>query len=104
MRRDISMRKSTLLLAFYIMSVIFILAAMMHSHYISGARESSALEQRREIVASLGMTDLCLFTETPYTRNPALADISTPFQDHPLSLEHYPSGSMIAPPEGLLKQ
>jgi hypothetical protein len=27
-----------------------------------------------------------------------MADRHAPFQDHPLSLEHFPSGSLIAPP------
>jgi hypothetical protein len=48
--------------------------------------------------AALGLTDLALFTEARYTRNPALADLHSPFQDHPVALDHFPSGSLIAPP------
>ncbi|MCF8482021.1 MAG: hypothetical protein K9H25_16470 [Rhodospirillum sp.] len=50
------------------------------------------------MVADLGLTDLALFTEARYTRNPSLADLHTPFQDHPLALDHFPSGSLIGPP------
>jgi hypothetical protein len=30
-----------------------------------------------------------------------MADRNTPFQDHPLSLEHFPSGSILALPPHL---
>ncbi len=60
--------------------------------------------QRAEIVKVLTLTDLCLVTEARYTRHPAMADLHTPFQDHPLSLEHFPSGSFIAVPPHLRGQ
>lgn len=47
---------------------------------------------------NLHVTDLCLTTEARYTRHPALADRHAPFQEHPLALEHFPSGSLILPP------
>jgi hypothetical protein len=52
----------------------------------------------RDLVARLQLTDLCLFTEARYTRHPAMADRHAPFQDHPLALEHFPSGSLTTPP------
>lgn len=45
----------------------------------------------------LQVTDLCLATEARYTRHPAMADRHAPFQEHPLALEHFPSGSLILP-------
>ena len=50
------------------------------------------------MVAELGLTDLCLFTETPHTRHPAVVDRHAPFRDHPGALEHFPSGSLLQPP------
>ena len=50
-----------------------------------------------QAVRRFGLTDLCLFTEARYTRNPALADSHAAFQDHPLALEHFPSGSFVPP-------
>ena len=35
------------------------------------------------------------------TRHPVMADVNTPFQDYPLSIEHYPSGSLMPPPAHL---
>jgi hypothetical protein len=46
---------------------------------------------------NLHVTDLCLTTEARYTRHPAMADRHAPFQEHPLALEHFPSGSLIMP-------
>jgi hypothetical protein len=56
------------------------------------------LKERMAMVERYGLTDLCLFTDARYARNPAVADRATPFQDHPAALEHFPSGSMVSPP------
>ncbi len=55
----------------------------------------------REVVAALGLTDLALFNDARYGRNPSLADLHSAFQDGPVSLEHFPSGSLISPPRDL---
>ena len=47
--------------------------------------------------ARLGLVDLALFTEARYTRHPVQADLHSAFQDHPLALEHFPSGSLLPP-------
>ncbi len=51
-----------------------------------------------EMVRRYELTDLCLFTEASYTRNPSQTDLQTPFQENPVSLEHFPSGSLMPPP------
>ena len=69
-----------------------------HSHFAQQKNMASFLEKRK-LVKELQLTDLCLFTDARYTRHPSMADSNTPFQDHPLSLEHFPSGSlMMLPP------
>jgi hypothetical protein len=55
----------------------------------------------RQMVAGLSLTDLCLFGEAGYTRNPTLADGFAPFQDHPAALSHFPSESWLATPDHL---
>lgn len=57
--------------------------------------------QARQLVAALGLTDLALFTEARYTRHLSQADRHTAFQDHPLALDHFPSGSLVPPPQRL---
>ncbi|MBU0621177.1 MAG: hypothetical protein KJ795_04970 [Gammaproteobacteria bacterium] len=64
----------------------------------TGAR---VLEANEQLVAQLGLTDLCLFTEARYTRHPSQADLQSAFQDHPLAFEHFPSGSLLPPPRNL---
>jgi len=84
---------------------VVIEAALLALLFLQGAaaRRSAepALERRAALVRALGLTDLCLVTEARYTRHPSLADRHVPFQDSPLSFEHFPSGSFIAPPEHL---
>jgi hypothetical protein len=55
------------------------------------------------VVQRYGLTDLCLFTDARYTRHPAMADLNTPFQDYPMSFEHFPSGSFLTPPQHLTR-
>lgn len=49
------------------------------------------------LVARLGLTDPCLFTDARYTRHLTMADDFSPFQDHPRALEHFPSGTLVSP-------
>ena len=62
------------------------------------------LAKRKHLVRELQLTDLCLFTEARYTRHLSQADLHSPFQDYPMALEHFPSGSLVLPPDHLLKR
>ena len=91
------MRKSTLFLLVVAFQVMLLLAAGVHG--ISRQRAGrQRIGDESSIVRQLGLTDLCLFTEARYTRHPSQADLNTAFQDHPLSFEHFPSGSLVNPP------
>ena len=74
------------------------LMAQLHAGIKRDAMASD-VELRAALVKELGLSDLCLFTEARYTRHPSATDLNTAFQDHPLSLEHFPSGSLMGPPE-----
>jgi hypothetical protein len=63
-----------------------------------GRDPGEALRPGVELVAGLGLTDLALFTEARYTRHLTQADLHSAFQDHPLALDHFPSGSLVPPP------
>lgn len=85
---------------FIYIAVCFFLFFLMFLHAsIVRSREKSALNAKREMVRKFELTDLCLFTEANYTRHLTQADLHTPFQDAPSSLEHFPSGGIVAPPE-----
>lgn len=91
------MRKSTLCLSLIgVQSALFI--AMLFHAKSQAAHASRQRESSAALVRSLGLTDLCLFTEARYTRNPAMADRHAAFQDHPMGLDHFPSGSLVTPP------
>jgi hypothetical protein len=96
------MRKSGLFLI-YLAGNILLLAAMFGHAAFRTTHAGPLLESNAALVASLGLSDLCLFTEASYTRHLTQTDIHTPFQDGPLSLEHFPSGTILVPP-AMLKQ
>jgi hypothetical protein len=94
------MRKSTVLLIALGSGVGLLLLS-----FADAARQNreaqAALAKRRALVTALELTDLSLFTEARYTRHLTQADWSGAFQDHPAGLEHFPSGSLYAPPHAL---
>jgi len=90
-------RKSTVFLGSIALGILIFTLLCIHALY-ADHKYSRAVKERARIIERYGLTDLCLFTDARYTRNPAMADIATPFQDHPISLEHFPSGSIISPP------
>ena len=91
------MRKSTLFLIYVLINVIFVF--LMFAHASIGRKAAvELLAEKKQMVESLELADLCLFTEASYTRHLSQADLHTAFQDSPLSLEHFPSGSLVGPP------
>ena len=91
------MRKSIVFTLVTTLNVILVVVIAVHTRY-SQSMAIAGLQERGELVRSLRLTDLCLFTEARYTRHPAMADRFAPFQDHPGALEHFPSGSLVTPP------
>ena len=91
-------RNADLFAGFLALGVLLI-GLMLADAAVSRRLDEGVVRQRRAIVGTLTLTDLCLSTETRSTRHPSLADLHTPFQDHPLALDRFPSGSlMVLPP------
>jgi hypothetical protein len=86
------MRRSLRFLLFIFAGSAIFITMPFHARFIQ-QREDVRLRQMQ----NLHVTDLCLVTEARYTRHPAMADRHAPFQEHPLALEHFPSGSLILP-------
>jgi hypothetical protein len=80
-----------------ILSEAVLLGLLLTQASFSEAPQSDTLEHKASLVKNLRLTDLCLFTEARYTRHLSQSDLNTAFQDHPLSLEHFPSGSFTQP-------
>jgi hypothetical protein len=85
--------------------LVALLAALGLFAGLDAARRHAGAEARlaasRALARWVGFTDPAVFTDARYTRHPSLADRHSAFQDYPLSLEHFPSGSLVLPPAHL---
>ena len=91
------MRKSTVFIAVTLVNLAICALLSLHAR-LSREKAAPTLMANAELAGKLQLTDLCLFTEARYTRHPSMADSFAPFQDHPLALDHFPSGSLLSPP------
>ncbi len=92
-------RGSTLAAAAF--AALLVVGAVMIAATGTDRRAAADGAAARDLVAALALSDVALFTEARYTRNPSLADLHSAFQDGPGSLEHFPSGSLVAAPRDL---
>jgi len=95
------LRHSTSFFLLCTLSGLTLLLLAGHAATSSGAAATAA--ERQQLVRSLKLTDLCIFTEARYTRHPAMADTHAPFQEHPGALEHFPSGALLLPAAGKIR-
>jgi hypothetical protein len=91
-----TLRPSTATLAALLLLVAAFAGCFVDADLTRRQREPD-ITAMRAMAAKLDLTDLALFTEARYTRHPSQADLHSAFQDHPLALEHFPSGSLIVP-------
>jgi len=96
------MRKSSLFFFYLLINLVLIILMFAHASHQQTVRVAS-LKEMACIVERFELTDLCIFTEASYTRNLSQADLHAPFQDGPMSLEHFPSGSLATPPQVIRK-
>jgi hypothetical protein len=86
-------------------TIAFALFCLLLAAWVGSLVDAERLRRERApatvamgaLAARLGLTDLALFTEARYTRHPSQADLHSAFQDHPVALEHFPSGSLLLP-------
>jgi hypothetical protein len=94
------MRKSDVFLLSISLSLLVLCLLFGHAVYQKQV-DRLAFEAKYRLAKTLELTDLCLFTEASYTRHLSQADLHTAFQDYPMSLDHFPSGSMVEPPASI---
>ena len=82
--------------------MLLLAAILIQAHFVARA-DLPLLLQKGAVAKNLGLTDLCLTTEARYTRHLSQSDWHAAFQSHPLALDHFPSGSVLAPPRTLKK-
>jgi len=97
---SIFMRPSGALFLFLGTGCLLFSLTLVDAHVRRNAADDVLL-QRAQLVEDHALTDLSLFTEARYTRHISQADLHSAFQDHPVSLEHFPSGSLLLPPQRL---
>ena len=90
-------RKSNFFVAFVGINLIVFFLLFVHAKRENESARP-ALRQKAILVEKLQLTDLCLFTDARYARNPSMSDRHSPFQDSPMSMEHFPSGTILFPP------
>ena len=78
--------------------IVAIAACLWDARRQAAEHVAQTLPERRALVRKLNLTDLAIWTEARYTRHPSQADLFTPFQEFPGALEHFPAGSLLAPP------
>jgi hypothetical protein len=96
------MRKSSLFFLYLSIQIIVLGGLFTHAAYKSEG-DAGCLQEKVNLVQKVGLTDLCLFTEASYTRHLSLADFHAAFQDSPMALEHFPSGSLVTHPTAAKK-
>lgn len=94
------MRKADLFLLWLVIGLGCFGLLFADAHFRRG-KSLPLIDLRSAMVERLQLTDLCLFTEARYTRHLSQADLHTPFQDSPMSVEHFPAGSLAGPPKRL---
>jgi len=95
-----SVRKSSLALS--LLGVGLLLLGLMFIHAtLQRQADGPLIDRMAGVVRNLDLTDLSLFTEARYTRHLSQTDLYSAFQDHPVALEHFPTGSIAGPPAGL---
>lgn len=93
------MRKSGIFIIFTAAGIFISLLLLIGHPHMTGAYYQKNQKEEALLVKKLDLTDLCLFTEAPYTRHLSQADNFSAFKDSPLIFEHYPSGSLTLPPQ-----
>ncbi len=85
---------AALVLGFGLASLVM---EVVHARLV-GPKHELARSRMADLAMKMELTDLALFTEARYVRHLSQADLFTPFQDAPASFEHFPSGTLVAPP------
>lgn len=86
-----------LLLLCLLLSTMVVLTLIDAS--IPSEEDRLRLVNTNALVKRLSLTDPALFSEARYVRHLSQSDRHAPFQDHPMAFEHFPSGSLVLPPD-----
>jgi hypothetical protein len=92
------LRRSHAFFLFLAVCLIVIIALFVRSERaVSGFAPTA--RDLAEITSALKLADISFSNDARYTRNPSQTDLFSAFQDYPGSFEHFPSGSVVSPPD-----
>ena len=83
---------------FFLLQALILAGLALAGRAAVASRERTELPAGQALVRALGLTDLALWSEARYTRHPSQADLFTAFQGFPGAPDHFPAGSIVAPP------
>ncbi|MBI5640699.1 MAG: hypothetical protein HZA17_09760 [Nitrospirae bacterium] len=83
----------------YVFFCLLVIGAIVFWSEREGSRFIAKSPDLQEITAVLRLTDISFSHDARYTRHPSQADLFSAFQDYPGSIDHFPSGSVTAPPD-----
>lgn len=95
------MHKHRAFFVFTLLEIAILVSLLAWGSARRAQHSSTSIPARRALARQLALTDLAIWTEARYTRHPSQADGFAAFQDFPSSLEHFPAGSIVGPPERL---
>jgi len=96
------MNKHRAFIVFTVFEIATLLSLLVYGSARLATETSTSIPAKRSLARQLALTDLAIWTEARYTRHPSQADSFAPFQDYPSSLEHFPAGSIVGPPDRLI--
>ena len=95
--------KHRIFIGIVLLEISIIIILFLHAFSVSRHRNQE-MENMRSLVKELMLTDLSVWTEARYSRHPSQTDFFSPFQDFPAAVEHFPAGSILAPPQHLSRR
>ncbi len=84
-----------------IVTVVFCVWSGVEFHHF----QKKQIEMRQELQIrcqfqkTVGLPNLAITSAARYLRHYSIADLTTPFQDYPASLDHFPAGFAFVPPD-----
>ncbi len=92
------MRPSSIL-GIGILVLVMVIIVEVKDYHHQRAVYGDQIWMRQHYQRLVGLTDLSITTAARYLRHYTLGDLTTPFQDYPASLDHFPAGFVFAPPD-----
>lgn len=84
---------------FIVFLITFLVTGIVYQHSQYRLKKNQPeIDIRLKITKKIGLPDLAITTAARYLRHYSLTDISTPFQDYPCSLDHFPAGFAYGAP------